>query len=228
MYSFAQRPDTTVVDEPLYAYYLAHSPSDTEHPMREAILGSQSSDGPTVVREVLLGSDYPTSVVVFKQMTHHLLDLDRTFLAECHNVLLIRDPRAILASYSKVIATPDLYDVGIVQQHDLYRYLQSINALSAVVDTALLLQHPPSVLRALSRALDLPFDDGMLQWSAGPRPEDGVWAPHWYANVHQSTGFAPYRPKTYELSDRLEALAAQARPIYERLLQEAIQPEVGG
>ena len=36
-----------------------------------------------------------------------------------------------------------------------------------------------------------PYDDAMLSWPAGPKPEDGVWAEHWYASAHRSTGFGP-------------------------------------
>ena len=58
----------------------------------------------------------------------------------------------------------------------------------------------------LCERLGLDFDEAMLSWPAGPRPEDGVWAPHWYHNVHRSTGFAPYRPKTDPFPERLEGL----------------------
>ena len=59
-----------------------------------------------------------------------------------------------------------------------------------------LLQAPRKVLGELCRRLGLPFEESMLSWKPGARPEDGVWAPHWYANVHRSSGFEPYRPKT--------------------------------
>lgn len=32
------------------------------------------------------------------------------------------------------------------------------------------------------------------RWKAGPRPEDGVWAPYWYSAVHKSTEFTPPPP----------------------------------
>ena len=52
MYSFAQRADARVVDEPLYAHYLRVTGS--AHPDREAILASQDGDGDRVVREQVL------------------------------------------------------------------------------------------------------------------------------------------------------------------------------
>lgn len=45
MYSFAQRPDTTVVDEPLYAHYLRQGLASEEHPGEAEILAAQENDG---------------------------------------------------------------------------------------------------------------------------------------------------------------------------------------
>jgi hypothetical protein len=42
MRAFENRPDTVVVDEPLYAAYLARTGID--HPAREAVIGSQPTD----------------------------------------------------------------------------------------------------------------------------------------------------------------------------------------
>ena len=53
MYSFAQRADTRVVDEPLYAHYLRVSGAD--HPGRDEVLAAQEQDGERVVRDVILG-----------------------------------------------------------------------------------------------------------------------------------------------------------------------------
>ncbi len=222
MYSFAQRADTTVVDEPLYAYYLTNTDSEAEHPGVPEILASQSSSGEEVVREVILSDHYPTPVVVHKQMTHHLLDLDRSFLHQCQNVLLIRDPRAILASYTKVVQAPTPYDIGIPQQIDLYQYLRKHDLLSAIVDTSILLQNPTQVLDQLCQQVGIPFNESMLSWEAGARAEDGVWAPYWYHNVHSSTGFKPYVKKEIDLPDHLEELASSCLPTYQELLADEL------
>ncbi len=67
---------------------------------------------------------------------------------------------------------------------------------------------PRTVSTALMRAWGEP---------PGPRDTDGVWAPYWYASVQASTGFAPYRPPAEPLPTRLEPLAAQCLPYFERL-----------
>ena len=44
MYSFAQRTDTKVFDEPLYAYYLKHHPdANSYHPGAEEIMNTMES-----------------------------------------------------------------------------------------------------------------------------------------------------------------------------------------
>src|SRR5690606_17661251 len=60
MYSFAQRSDTTVVDEPLYAHYLLQS--GAAHPGREGTLQSMENDGQKVIEKVILGP-CPTPVL---------------------------------------------------------------------------------------------------------------------------------------------------------------------
>ena len=62
----------------------------------------------------------------------------------------------------------------------------------------------------------------MLSWPAGPKPEDGVWAGHWYASTHRSTGFAAGRPSTEPAPAHLASVVAEARPLYERLSEFAL------
>ena len=62
----------------------------------------------------------------------------------------------------------------------------------------------------------------MLSWTTGGRPEDGVWAPYWYNNVHQSMGFKPYIPKTEPFHPHLEKLLAECKPLYKTLRSHAI------
>ena len=55
MYAFAQRSDTHVIDEPLYAHYLHNTDRATAHPGIAAVMASMSTDGERVIREVILG-----------------------------------------------------------------------------------------------------------------------------------------------------------------------------
>ena len=225
MYSFAQRSDTVVVDEPLYGHYLRVS--GVEHPGRNEVLAAMETDGRKVVEKVILGPS-PRQVLFMKQMAHHLVELDLGFLAATVNVLLIRDPRDVLMSLVNQIPDPRLADTGIAVQSALYDQLRALGQDPPVVDSRELLLAPREVLSALVGRLGLPFEDTMLEWSPGARAEDGVWAPHWYQNVHRSTGFAPYRPKEESFPERLIDLLEECRPHYERLYSVAIRAPEGG
>ncbi|MCB0585387.1 MAG: hypothetical protein KDD06_08700 [Phaeodactylibacter sp.] len=225
MYAFAQRKDTQVFDEPLYAHYLSSTQRRILHPGAEEIIASQEKDGEKVVRRILLGS-HSRPIAFFKQMAHHLIGLDESFLLEMDNVLLIRDPQAIIFSYNKVIPNPSMEDIGIKKMYSLFQFLSENGRLSAVVDSRELLSGPESVLRQLCRRLSITFDKDMLKWKPGSRPEDGVWARYWYSRVHRSSGFEPFLERDYELPARLRSLAAECRPYYEKLYAAAIKAEL--
>jgi hypothetical protein len=107
-------------------------------------------------------------------------------------------------------------------QVELMRYLEAHGKLAAIVDARDLLLDPAGVLRKLCDRLELPFEENMLRWEAGPRPEDGVWAKYWYANVHRSTGFQPYRETPLELPAHLEAVAKACAGGYEELRERRV------
>ena len=219
MYAFAQRSDTQVIDEPLYAHYLAHTGVD--HPGRQEVLDAQDQDGERVVRRVILGST-ERPVLFMKQMAHHLEGLDWSFLQQTVNVLLIRDPAEMLPSLVHQIPNPTLRDTGLGMQQQLLAQLHRWGQRPPVLDARQLLLDPPSVLRQLCGRLDIPFDEAMLSWPAKPLPEDGVWAPHWYHNVHRSTGFQPYRSKNVAVPSHVEPLLASCAACYRELYAHAL------
>lgn len=224
MYAFAQRSDTMVVDEPFYGHYLSHTAARAYHPGAEEIVATMENDWRKVVNDTILA---PTdaSVIFFKMMTHHIMDIDWAFMQDTVNVLLTRNPYDMLLSYVKKVAEPELYDVGYADHIRLLDYLQSVGQMPPVLEAETFLQNPRLVLQRLCQQIGIPFAEGMLSWEAGARPEDGVWAKYWYRSVHQSTGFRPYQPRTELFPERLRPLLAECTPYYEQLAQVAIQAE---
>jgi Sulfotransferase domain len=220
MYSFRQRPDTRVVDEPLYGHYLRVT--SAPHPGDAEVLAAMDTDGERVVAEALLGpSDRP--VLFVKNMAHHLVGLDPGFLDGLTNALLIRDPREMLASLARQLPSPTLRDTGLDRQVEILERALAGGREPVVLDARQLLLDPGAVLREVCRRLDLSWTDHMLRWPAGPKPEDGVWAPHWYDRVHASTGFAPYQPKDAPVPAGLVPLLETCAPLYDRLAAHAIR-----
>lgn len=219
MYSFAQRPDCQVVDEPLYAAYLKQS--GAAHPGRDEILSSQSQDANEVLEQLLSFTEKP--LLFIKNMAYHVEHLDWAHLRHFHNVLFIRPPRQIIASYAQVMSEPNLADIGIEAQVKLLHFLQENSWPVTVLDAAELLKNPEKVLKLLCESTGISFEPGMLSWQAGSRPEDGVWAPYWYSNVHQSTGFRTQSTSSRPLPSHLEPLAEKADRLYEQLLPFSIK-----
>lgn len=220
MYSLAQRDDTIVIDEPLYAHYLKQTNSD--HPGKEEIIQSQINDGSTVIKEIILGN-YNKPVVFFKQMTHHLINIDFDFLKETSNIIFIRDPKQIIASYAQVRKEVFMNDVGIEMQWHLFNYLIKNNLHCVVLDSNEILKSPATVLQQLCNALSIKFDEAMLHWQAGAKPYDGVWAKYWYDNVHQSTGFKKQQTSERTLPEYLEPLYNECKIYYEQLCKYSIK-----
>jgi len=195
MRAWENRPDTVVVDEPLYGYYLARSGSP--HPGRDEIIKSMSSDWREVL-DLLRSAPLPDGKTVHYQK--HMT-------------------RQLLASYARVRAEPVLADLGLPQQVEIFRLLGG-----PVVDAGDILRQPRPMLEALCDALGVRFDPAMLSWPAGPRPTDGVWARHWYDGVWRSTGFGPYRESTAALPPALEPLARECQPFYDEMYAHRIVP----
>ncbi len=218
MYSWRQRADTSVYDEPLYAHYLTFD--DRGHPGVQDILASQQLDANDVIRDVILGP-CPTPVLYIKQMAHHLKGVDRAHLAHTENILLVRHPRDMLASLSVQLPDCELADTGLVESVELLDAILAAGGNPVVIETQALLKDPASVLSSVCDRIGLPFDPAALSWLAGPKPEDGAWAQHWYKNVHQSTGFTRYEPSKRSVPVQTESVLEQALPLYERLAEFA-------
>ena len=220
MRAWENRGDTVVTDEPLYAFYLAETGLD--HPGREEVIASQPVSWRAVLSS-LARDPLPPGVTISyaKHMTHHVLpSVDLAAFAPFRHAFLIRDPRALLASYARVRSAPTASDLGLRQQARLHAEFGG-----PVIDSADLLADPEAGLRALCSALGVPFSPAMLSWPAGPRDSNGVWAPHWYDSVWRSTGFAPPKEPSAApaLDPSLEPLLEQCLPYYERLRENKIK-----
>jgi hypothetical protein len=219
MYSFAQRPDTQVLDEPFYAHYLLASQAD--HPAKEDVIRDQPARVEDVLRQIY---EITTPVVFIKNMSHHLEVMDEAFLENVENIFFIRNPHQVIASYAQVIEKPVMRDIGMEYQYHLFMRLMSKGQNPVVLDSGLLLQNPESVLTQLCERVGIPFYKAMLQWPAGPKTYDGVWAPYWYANVHRSTGFEKQVTSSRALAPELRDLYHHANFFYEKLLPFSLKP----
>jgi hypothetical protein len=213
MYSFAQRSDTVVLDEPFYAVYLLKT--DAAHPGKDEVISSLPSTE-AEVRKMIEGQQAKT--VFIKNMAHHMEVLETPFVEGAIDVFLIRNPYDIIASYSKVIQKPVMRDIGLEYQYQLFKQLVSEGKQPVVIDSGRVTENPEGVLSSLCQRCGIRFEQRMLHWPAGPKQYDGVWATHWYANVHRSTGFEKRTPRRQPLPEELQPLYEKALFLYEKLL----------
>ncbi|MBL4916892.1 HAD family hydrolase [Tabrizicola sp. DMG-N-6] len=222
MYAFAARGDCAVWDEPFYAAYLAASGID--HPMRDQIITAGPTD-PAQVAAACTGP-HPEGKPLFyqKHMTLHMIPaFDRGFIAGLTNVFLIRHPARVVASYAQKRESPTLADIGFLQQAALWDELADRTGRAPlVIDSADIRADPAGMLGRLCSALGIAFLPQMLHWPAGPKPFDGVWAPHWYGAVHRSTGIDGAEGPLPDLPPAYADLAEQALPAYETLRARAL------
>lgn len=215
MYSFAKREDMTVLDEPFYGYYLQNASLEIEHPSQKEILQMMELKEEKVIENI--NSLRKQKNVFVKGMAHHYLTDSPYFILNWENVILIRHPKKLIASFSKVIHTPTLNDIGIKKASELFLFLKKNGKTPIVIDSDELLKNPRNYLKKLCNLLEIPFTEKMLRWKKGGIPEDGIWAKHWYKNVHNSEGFAVQQSSSQPLPEHLEPLLKEALPYYETL-----------
>jgi Sulfotransferase domain len=223
MRAWENRGDCEVVDEPLYAHYLAHTGLD--HPAREQIIATGETDWRAVAARLTGPSASRATLMYQKHMTHHLLPhIGREWLAGLTHVFLIRDPRKVLVSYIKSRATVTAADLGVLQQRELFDCVRELTGVTApVIEAGLFLKAPEAQLRALCELLGIEFSSRMLHWPPGPRASDGIWAPHWYAQVYRSTGFEPERDSAPAVPAQFNAVIDEVMPSFEALFARRLR-----
>ncbi len=217
MRAWGNRPDTFVVDEPFYAYYLQATGAD--HPIAAEVIAAGETDWRKVVAR--LTSEAPGARRIFyqKQMTHHLLpEVGREWLGAVTNCFLIRDPREVIVSYLKKNYEPTAEDIGFPQQGELFeRVCAETGKTPPVIDARDVLKDPGRMLRLLCAAVKVDFSERMLSWPPGLRETDGIWAKHWYGEVEQTTEFRARPQQEVEIPAHLQPVWEGCREIYERL-----------
>ncbi|KHN16146.1 Branched-chain-amino-acid aminotransferase-like protein 2 [Glycine soja] len=214
MYSFAQRDDIEVLDEPLYANFLRVTA--VHRPYKEELLSKMESDGNKVVKDIIYrpgNSKYRFCKHMSKQ---RILGLPEDLMKKGKHFILIRNPLDILPSFDEVVP-PSFFELGLAELVCIYNELCEIGKPPPVVDAAELQQDPEATLRALCNDLEIPFQPAMLNWEAGPKPIDGLWAPWWYKTVHKSTGFKEENKYPQPFPFSLYNLLEQSLPLYNML-----------
>jgi branched-chain amino acid aminotransferase group I len=213
----------------LYREWLQQKGDSVARPYSAALIHGEAPDGEDNYkwkREVatleericnaskILGND--GGVIFLKHMAKHcfLFNMERdpviTFPEEINDiplihrhVLLIRDPVAVLSSWSfssevHGTCTPD--EVGIVPLLSIYSALTSRPSSDdmppvVLLDSDELVADPEGTLSNLCRDMGISYTSDMLTWPSGEHECDGPWAKWWYTDVHKSEGWV-IKPKS--------------------------------
>ena len=217
MRAWENRPDTVVMDEPLYGHYLTQV--RVTHPGVDEVLAHHETDWTRAVASLFAPLPDGRRISYQKHMAHHLLPhMARDWVLRLTNCFLIRHPADMLASLQARMGPPTLADTGLPQQAELFAEVRAATGTTPpVLDADDVLRDPRGALTRLCDRLGVPFSDRMLSWPAGRRPTDGIWAKYWYDAVERSTGFEPYRPRERRVDPALQPLLAQCMPIYQTM-----------
>lgn len=219
MYSFAERSDTRVLDEPLFGHFLAHT--GVERPSRKAVLESMPTGREDALASLVRHEH--DDILFLKHMANHLEGLawEDVDGPDHAHVILTRHPDGVLPSYRAHIDAPTMLDLGYAHQRDIAAH--AAGRVHVVIAESLF-EAPEATLKALCAALDMPWEEGMLTWAPGGRPEDGIWATYWYEGIHRSSGWEPRSLRHGEVPPRLGPLRESCLEHYLALKDLALTP----
>ena len=223
MYSFENRSDCYATDEPLYASFLLKS--GTPHPGAEEVIENNEAQVGKIITTLTGPIPDEKQIWYQKHMCHHLPpDSDISWIDNLKNCFLIRHPREVLLSLSKITDSIDLLSTGLPQQLTIIRHvIKSSGKIPPVIDSSDVLEDPESILSVLCESIGIPFSKRMLSWEPGPRNCDGLWGKYWYDSVWKSSGFSPPTPKDGELSEHLHSVLEESTMIYQELREMRIR-----
>ncbi|CAL5400611.1 unnamed protein product [Camellia sinensis] len=176
MYSFAQRDDIEVLDEPLYANFL--HVTGVGRPYREEVLSKMESDGNKVVKDIIFGPGENKYRFCKKHISKQRVPgLSDDLIKNGKHFILIRNPLSILPSFDKVVP-PSFLELGLGELVSIYSELCELGKPPAVIDASELQENPElhkawdsmlllermATLRRLCEDLDIPFQPAMLNY----------------------------------------------------------------
>ncbi|NNC73394.1 MAG: HAD family hydrolase [Sphingomonadaceae bacterium] len=224
MRSFGSRADCFVTDEPFYGAFL--KATGEAQPLADETMASMDCDWGSIAQT--MRGDPPGGAPIWyqKHMPHHMVGgISIDDFPDHRHAFLIRDPARVIASYAAKGVNVVFENLGFGRMADYFeREADRQGKAPPVIDSTDVLRDPNGVLSQLCTALDIRWDEAMLRWKPGRRPEDGVWGRHWYNRVEESSGFAPPPGDEAEVPEASRAVHEQALPYYEKLAAHRLRP----
>ena len=141
-------------------------------------------------------------VLFLKNMAHHHQEMKLDFLEDMTNLFLVRNPHQLIASFSQVIDSPTMQDIGLEKSWELFNIVKEQNPV--VLDSAEILKNPRELLKKLCDKLRIEFYDDMLSWD-------------------NSTGFVKQKTSSRELPKNCQSLYIESLKYYNKLTANSIK-----
>ena len=226
MYSFENRGDTKIEDEPFYGYFLSNN--QIMHPARNQIIESMETNKHKLINYLSDIENLRKKKIWYqKQMTHHInINDDISWVKNITNCFLIRDPIDVIISYKKIYNEVSMSLIGLKQQNKIFDYiLNNVNDKPLVIDAYDLRNKPENILKQVCQKLNINFTKKMLQWPVGPKKNEGIWGKYWYQNVWNTTSFKVKKKSEYKnINSDIKNLYEQAKIFYDKLYHYKINP----
>jgi hypothetical protein len=142
------------------------------------------------------------------------------FISRFRNTFIVRDPKYVIASLSRMWPDFTLEETGFEQLYRLFRYATEAEDV-VVVDAMTFSENPVGVLAAYCEHLEIPFRADSLSWQPGEVREWESWE-GWHEEAQQSTGIKPAERKDPELQPELQEAYEYCLPYYYQLTSRAI------
>jgi hypothetical protein len=161
--------------------------------------------------------------VFLKDMAYHVKPLiNPEFVSQFRNTFIIRDPKYVIASLSRMWPDFTLEETGFEQLYRLFRYATEVDPEDVVVvDAMTFSENPVGVLAAYCEHLEIPFRTDDLSWQPGNVREWENWE-GWHEEAQQSSGIKPAERKDPELPPELQEAYEYCLPYYYQLAARAI------
>ncbi len=136
------------------------------------------------------------------------------------NTFIVRDPKYVIASLSRMWPDFTLEETGFEQLYRLFRYATEVEDV-VVVDSMTFSENPVGVLAAYCEHLEIPLRTDSLSWQPGEVREWESWE-GWHEAAQQSSGIKPAERKDPELPPELQEAYEHCLPYYYQLAARAI------
>ena len=226
MYSFENRGDVKIADEPFYGYFLYNN--KIMHPKRNLIIKTMECEKNKLINDLTNKQNLKTKQIWYqKQMTHHInIKDDVSWIDKVTNCFLIREPLDVIISYQKIYKNVSMELIGLEQQNKIFDYvINNIDDNPLVIDALDLRNNPENILKLVCKKLNIKFTKKMLQWPKGPKKNEGLWGKYWYKNVWETTSFiSEKKQKKVDINKDIKDLYVQAKLFYDKLYNYKINP----